>query len=242
MSIFPPPQRIWWNEPVEKIEVLWVVIALVWSLIMFFMMPYWHLTGEQNLSNEAYRISPDTFAEKAEAVAAKYTVRTETSQDVPVVHPPAGSDVYMIARLWECLTSAPYDPGQALIKLSLSHPGRRKEECRRRSREELAKLAPNMRAPLVCSRERWPVLVELDLNGKSIFARTVNPAGLSADGQSSFYSTFAVPAGRHRIAVRMRDRGDGQGFDYTHDAWITIAPAQALVVGFVEDERNFFIE
>ena len=96
----------------------------------------------------------------------------------------------------------PHDPDKALIKLSLSHPGQRKEECRRRSLEELAKLAPNMRAPLACSRERWPVVVELDLDGERIFARTVNPAGLSADGQSSFYSTFAVPAGRHRIAVQ----------------------------------------
>ena len=119
MAIFPPAQRIWWNEPVEKSEVLWVAIALVWSLIMFFMMPYWHLTGEQNLSNEAYRINPDTFAEKAEAVAAKYTVRTETSQDIPVVHPPAGSDVYMIARLWEWWPILELEKGQS-YRLHLS--------------------------------------------------------------------------------------------------------------------------
>ncbi len=31
----------------------------------------------------------------------KYTVRTETDQKIPVVHPPAGSDVYLIARLWD---------------------------------------------------------------------------------------------------------------------------------------------
>ncbi len=137
---------------------------------------------------------------------------------------------------------APYNSDEALIKLSLSHPGRRKEECRRRTREELAKLAPNMRAPLICSRERWPVLVELDLDGKSIYARIVRPAGLSRDGQSSFYRTFPVAAGRHRIKVRMRDRGDGQGFDYAHDAWVTLRPAQALVVGFLEDEGRFFLK
>ena len=136
----------------------------------------------------------------------------------------------------------PHDPSQALIKLSLTHPGKRKDECRRRSREELAELPPNMRAPLSCSRERWPVLVELDLDDKTIFARTVNPVGLSADGQSSFYHTFAVPAGRHRIAVRMRDRGDGQGFDYAREAWVTLAPAQSLVVSFSEDEGRFFLQ
>ena len=31
----------------------------------------------------------------------KYTVRTETDQKIPVVAPPAGADVYLIARLWD---------------------------------------------------------------------------------------------------------------------------------------------
>jgi hypothetical protein len=40
----------------------------------------------------------------------------------------------------------------ALIKLSISHLGDR--ECRKRTPEELAKLPPNMRAPMECPRER----------------------------------------------------------------------------------------
>jgi cytochrome c oxidase subunit 2 len=34
-------------------------------------------------------------------VVDKYTVRDETDQKIPVVHPPPGADVYMIARLWQ---------------------------------------------------------------------------------------------------------------------------------------------
>jgi len=101
MAIFPPEERIWWKEPIERSEVLWISIALVWALIMFFMMPYWHIVGEQNLANEAYRIKPDVFAERTEAMVDKYTVREEGDTGVPVVHPPAGSDIYMLARLWE---------------------------------------------------------------------------------------------------------------------------------------------
>jgi hypothetical protein len=44
-------------------------------------------------------------------------------------------------------------PDMALIKLSFAH-GAQKEDCRRRTAEELAKLPPNMRRPMVCSRER----------------------------------------------------------------------------------------
>ncbi len=101
MAIFPPEQRIWWKEPIERTEILWIMIALVWSLILFFMMPYWHIVGEQNLANEAYRIKPEVFAQRTEDMAAKYTVREEGDTGVPVVHPPAGSDIYMLARLWE---------------------------------------------------------------------------------------------------------------------------------------------
>ena len=101
MAISPPSERIWWKEPIPRTELVWVVIAFLWGLVMFFMMIYWHGAGEQNLSNEAYRIDPDVFAERTEAMAEQYTVREEGDTGVPVVHPPPGSDIYMLARLWE---------------------------------------------------------------------------------------------------------------------------------------------
>lgn len=101
MAIFPTENKIWWNEPVEKSEVLWVSIAFLWALIMFFMMPYWHFAGEQNLSNEAYKTTPAAFADKTEAFADKYTVREDDASGIPIVAPPAGSDIYMLGRLWQ---------------------------------------------------------------------------------------------------------------------------------------------
>ena len=99
MAITPPSNRIWWREPIARIELIWIVIAFIWGLIMFFMMIYWHGAGEQNLSNEAYRITPAKFSEKAEAMVKAHTVREETG--FPVVRPPPGSDVYLIGRLWQ---------------------------------------------------------------------------------------------------------------------------------------------
>lgn len=119
MGITPPEQKVWWNEPVEKSEVLWIFIALIWALVMFFMMPYWHLNGDQNLSSEAYKIRPEVFAEKTEAMAEKYTVREEGETGVPVVRPPAGSDVYMLGRLWEWWPVLELEKGQS-YRLHLS--------------------------------------------------------------------------------------------------------------------------
>jgi cytochrome c oxidase subunit 2 len=98
-AYLPPSERIWWNVPVGKEELVWIGIALVWCLIMFFMMPYWHLYGKQNLSNEAYQTSPAQFQAKVDAMVEQYKVGEEAG--MPIVRPPAGSDVYMLGRLWQ---------------------------------------------------------------------------------------------------------------------------------------------
>lgn len=113
MSIFSPPKKIWWNEPIEKSEVLWVTIALVWALVLFFMMPYWHIVGDQNISNEAYWIETDVFEEKVNAFAEKYTVRVEGEDEIPVVHPPAGGDVYMMGQRWNWWPILELEKGQS---------------------------------------------------------------------------------------------------------------------------------
>ena len=99
-AIEPPRHRLWWKQPLDRTEGLWILVAFAWCLIMFFMMPYWHIYGKQNLANEAYRSTPEQFQKKTDEMVAKYKVREETELKVPVVHPPPGSDVYLIARLW----------------------------------------------------------------------------------------------------------------------------------------------
>ncbi len=101
MALTPPENRLWWKERLHGIEITWITIAFLWGILMFGIMVYWHINGEQNLSNEAYRVSPEAYAEKVEAAAEKFTVREDEASGYPVVHPPPGSDVYMLARLWE---------------------------------------------------------------------------------------------------------------------------------------------
>ena len=70
-AILPPSKRIWWKQPLDRIELTWILIALIWSLILFFMMPYWHVFGKQNLSNEAYRISAESYQKKTQEMVDK---------------------------------------------------------------------------------------------------------------------------------------------------------------------------
>lgn len=100
-AIQPPARRVWWKQPVDRVEIVWIAIALVWCLIMFAFMPYWHVYGEQNYSGEAYRVNPQEYVEKVNQFVEEYTVRRETDRQIPVVRPPAGGDVYLLARLWD---------------------------------------------------------------------------------------------------------------------------------------------
>lgn len=121
---------------------------------------------------------------------------------------------------------------EALIKLSFTHAGKRVAECRQLNADELAKLPPNMRAPMKCGRERAPVVVEVDVDGTPAFRRSAAPSGLSRDGASSVYQRLTLGAGAHRVAVRLKDSAGNGGFDYRREENVTLAPAQILVIDF----------
>lgn len=148
-----------------------------------------------------------------------------------------------------------FPPDQALIKVSFSHAGQPLEECRVRTAEELEKLPPNMRVPVLCGRERSPVSFELELDGRTIYRAVLPPRGLSRDGASTVYQRFPVPAGKHRLRARLKDNfarsekeppkaGAGResatgghgvrvpDFNYTKEAEVTVAPGQVFVVDF----------
>lgn len=100
-SLSPPAKKVWWKEPIEKGELIWISVVVVWGIILTLMMPFWHIYGNQNLSSEAYKVTAAGFTAKTQEVVDQYTVRTEGAAKVPVVKPPAGADIYLIGRLWE---------------------------------------------------------------------------------------------------------------------------------------------
>lgn len=122
-------------------------------------------------------------------------------------------------------------PDQALVKVSFIHHGQRLVPCRPYTPEELAKLAPNMRTPLKCERERAPVEIEVELDGALVYRHVAQPSGTSRDGASSVYHRMAVAAGPHRVRVRLKD-GPGAGALHTREVTLRLAPAQVLVIDF----------
>ena len=122
-------------------------------------------------------------------------------------------------------------PDQALVRLSFTHASQRRQACRERSAEELAKLAPNMRAALDCPRQRAPVSVELEIDGERVLHALAQPAGLRRDGVATLYRRLPVAAGRHTFVARLKDRVEGD-FGYVAEKTLELAPGAMVIIDF----------
>jgi cytochrome c oxidase subunit II len=92
-----PPKGVWW-KPAHRTEKIWVTIAFVWCLILFAMMPFWHLRGGQNVSGIRHRVDPAAFSARVDEFIATYQVGDD--RGFPIVAPPPGSDIYLEATMW----------------------------------------------------------------------------------------------------------------------------------------------
>ena len=93
-----PVPGVWW-KPAHKAEKTWVAIAFAWCMILFAMMPLWHFKGGQNPSGIRGRTDPAAYMTRTQEFINQYQVGVD--QDIPVVEPPPGADVYMIGMMWQ---------------------------------------------------------------------------------------------------------------------------------------------
>ena len=129
----------------------------------------------------------------------------------------------------------------AQIKLAFSHGANRREPCRRLTPAEIAKLPPNERKPMDCSRERLPIHLQLEIDGELVLDRELHPTGLSKDGPARIYEAFTVPAGSHDLILRLKDSDRAQGFDYVEERSVELLPRDNLAVDFRPDSGGFTI-
>lgn len=92
-----PPKGVWW-KPAGRPEKIWVAIAFGWCMVLFAMMPLWHWKGGQNTTGIRHRVDSRAFLERTNEFIAEYQVGED--EGIPIVEPPPGSDVYLLARMW----------------------------------------------------------------------------------------------------------------------------------------------
>ena len=128
--------------------------------------------------------------------------------------------------------------GVGVLTLSFSHGADRKAACRKATEDELAALPPNMRRPEICPRERPSITIEFDIDGKRAFNADVPPSGIAGDGPSRVHQRFVLPIGRYEVAIRMRDRPDGE-FAWKAKRPVKIGSAEHRVIDFRADAGGF---
>jgi cytochrome c oxidase subunit 2 len=103
------PERIWW-KPLSRQERLWVGVSLAWCILLFASLPLWHFLAPQNTPRETYRITAEQYNELANRFVKQYQVGTENG--VPVTRPPAGSDVYLVAKAFQWTPIVEFKKGE----------------------------------------------------------------------------------------------------------------------------------
>jgi cytochrome c oxidase subunit 2 len=93
-----PAPGIWW-KPAHKTEKMWVGIAFGWCMVLFAMMPLWHLRGGQNPSGIRRKVDPQAFSARTQAFIKEYQVGED--RGMPIVAPPPGADVYLTAMAFQ---------------------------------------------------------------------------------------------------------------------------------------------
>ena len=137
--------------------------------------------------------------------------------DLAAVRPPAAR-----ARRWSsCRCST---PGSARRRAASAAP--------RSSRSSRPTCAPRT----VCPRERAPVTVEIEMDGKPLFALVAPPTGLSRDGASTVYRRVRGPRGPASLRREAEGRADG-GFDYRRRAHGRPHAGRVLVIDFDAEGR-----
>lgn len=139
-------------------------------------------------------------------------------------------------------TLPPYnygDPEAATIKVSLSHAAARVRPCTRLSPEEMARLAANMRRAEVCERQRLPVRLELDIDGRAALRIEAPPTGLWGDGPASVYERIDVAPGAHTVSIRLRDTARQEGWDYAASTELLLERGRYTTVTFNPEREGF---
>ncbi len=127
------------------------------------------------------------------------------------------------------LSYTPRQPEDALLRLSWRSPGRRVEECRRPTPEELERLPVHMRRDEICEGRIVPYRLRVTLDGRLEVDAEVHAAGAREDRPVYVFRELWMPPGRHALRISFRPvTGDEGGLSL--DADVPLEPGTVRLV------------
>lgn len=129
------------------------------------------------------------------------------------------------------------DAGMAELKIAVRHAGKTIGECTAVETGAYTPLPGDAQRPQICPRERSPLQLEVLMDGATLYRASAAPSGLHEDGVASVYRRFTVPAGSHRLQLRMNDDVAAPGYTWELEQEVQLQPAQVLVASFKDGFR-----
>ena len=137
-----------------------------------------------------------------------------------------------------------YGDDVAEIKLAFQHTGQRvveydeigalKERAKqyRKQLKEDKEIKMNLKSRQSSTRERFPVAIELYLDGNKIHQREYQPSGRQRDAVSVIYDAFRLTPGTHHIRVVMVDSKREDAKPFYFEETVEFKPRDVKVITF----------
>lgn len=147
-----------------------------------------------------------------------------------------------------------FTPADSSIKVAFKHSGKRMSDCDEnemirkegeRYRRQLKgenRVQMNMAKLANCPRERFPVLVTVTIDGKTVLDKAYSPTGFRKDMASYVSEEFIVPAGTHNVAATLSDTAKKEAPDYALQETVELKPGEVKLITYDDRTGKLVIE
>jgi ferredoxin len=128
-------------------------------------------------------------------------------------------------------------PQQAQIRVVINHHGQLIARSQNLPPDMRTKLPPGVDPALVLGGERFPVRLQIRLDGQSVIERSYPPAGLRREGSIYGLETWWLAPGAHTLELNLMDDGATWRTAFTGPA--DLAAGQSFILIYDPDTRMF---
>jgi hypothetical protein len=145
-----------------------------------------------------------------------------------------------------------YAEDVAVLKLAFQHTGQRVieydeigalKERAKQYREKMKKsgnVKMNLKSKQSSTRERFPVAIELYLNGEEMLNREYQPSGRQRDAVSVIYDVFEIKPGKYDVKVVMVDSKREPITPFILEDSVEFKPREVKVITFDRSKKKLY--
>jgi hypothetical protein len=135
--------------------------------------------------------------------------------------------------------AAPARPPPGPSRIPINHPGQLLARSRDLPADVVARLPAGVDPALVLGGERFPVHLQLLVDGRLALERVYQPGGLRREGSIYGLETWWLPPGSYRVEIRLMD--DGATWRTAFDGTVTVVSQRAATLIYDPSSNVFML-